>query len=129
MISRYSDHAANDRTYLAWARTAIAVMTFGFLVEKFDVFLEVASRSLGGRAPTPANEAVGDVAGLLLVGLGASKMVVATIRFRQVGRDIDTQQTLPGRGTWMNMALVGLLICLGTMLFAYLAYTVAGRFL
>ena len=46
MIGRYSDHAANERTYLAWIRTAIAVMAFGFLVEKFDLFLEVAARSL-----------------------------------------------------------------------------------
>ena len=30
MIKRYSDHAANERTFLAWVRTAIAVMAFGF---------------------------------------------------------------------------------------------------
>ena len=53
MISRYSDHAANERTYLAWVRTAITVMAFGFLVEKFDVFLQVTALSLGGRPPYP----------------------------------------------------------------------------
>ena len=37
MIRRYSDHAANERTFLAWVRTAIAIMAFGFLVEKFDL--------------------------------------------------------------------------------------------
>jgi putative membrane protein len=30
MIPRFTDHAANERTYLAWVRTAIAVMAFGF---------------------------------------------------------------------------------------------------
>ena len=30
MIERYGDHAANERTFLAWVRTAIAVMAFGF---------------------------------------------------------------------------------------------------
>jgi putative membrane protein len=39
MIKRYSDHAANERTFLAWVRTAIAVMAFGFLIERFDLFL------------------------------------------------------------------------------------------
>ena len=34
MIERYSDHAANERTFLAWIRTAIAIMAFGFLVEQ-----------------------------------------------------------------------------------------------
>src|SRR5215469_2800993 len=37
MIKRYSDHAANERTFLAWVRTAIAVMAFGFLIERFDL--------------------------------------------------------------------------------------------
>ena len=46
MIERYSDHAANERTFLAWIRTAIAIMAFGFLVQKFDLFLKIASASL-----------------------------------------------------------------------------------
>jgi hypothetical protein len=29
MLKRYSDHAANERTFLAWVRTSIAVMAFG----------------------------------------------------------------------------------------------------
>jgi Domain of unknown function (DUF202) len=41
MIERYSDHAANERTFLAWVRTAIAIMAFGFLVQKFDLFLRM----------------------------------------------------------------------------------------
>jgi putative membrane protein len=49
MIKRYTDHAANERTFLAWVRTSIAIMAFGFLVEKFDLFLEFASKSLAAR--------------------------------------------------------------------------------
>lgn len=30
---------ANKRTFLAWCRTALSFMTFGFLLEKIDVFL------------------------------------------------------------------------------------------
>ena len=32
MIRNFGDHAANERTFLAWVRTSIAVMAFGFLV-------------------------------------------------------------------------------------------------
>jgi hypothetical protein len=39
MIKSYSDHAANERTFLAWIRTGIAVIAFGFVVEKFNLFL------------------------------------------------------------------------------------------
>ena len=54
MIERYSDHAANERTFLAWIRTAIAVMAFGFLVERFDLFLQIAGRRWRG---TPCRRA------------------------------------------------------------------------
>jgi putative membrane protein len=39
MISGYSDHAANERTFLAWVRTGIAMIAFGFVIEKFNLFL------------------------------------------------------------------------------------------
>ena len=44
MIRGYSDHAANERTFLAWVRTGIAVIAFGFIIEKFNLFvLTIAS--------------------------------------------------------------------------------------
>src|SRR5258708_20258478 len=46
MIRGYSDHAANERTFLAWVRTGIAVIAFGFVIEKFNLFvLTMASAS------------------------------------------------------------------------------------
>ena len=127
VITHYTDHAANERTYLSWVRTALAVMAFGFLVEKFDLFLEVASRSLGGQMPTVRHQAVGDGAGLLLILLGGSMMVMATIRYRQVGRAIDAPEPQPARGARLDMAMVGMLLALGGTLFAYLLYTVLSR--
>lgn len=82
MIERYGDHAANERTFLAWVRTAIAIMAFGFLVEKFDLFLRIASESLGARKPLPAGgQIVGSLAGLLFILLGGAMMVLAIIAF------------------------------------------------
>ncbi len=124
MINRYSDHAANQRTFLAWVRTAIAVMAFGFLVEKFDLFLEVAAVSLGGHPPSAAGQLAGNIAGLLLILLGGTMMVMATLRFRQITRDIDAPDIRPGAGTGMDITLVLLLLALGGTLFAYLLYTV-----
>ena len=45
MIRNFRDHAANERTFLAWVRTAIAVMAFGFLIERFDLLLKAAGLS------------------------------------------------------------------------------------
>ena len=79
MIKRYSDHAANERTFLAWVRTAIAVIAFGFLVERFDLFLEIASKSLDSRKLSVGGQLVGNVAGLILIGLGAATIILAII--------------------------------------------------
>ncbi|KAA0129612.1 DUF202 domain-containing protein [Chryseobacterium sp. SN22] len=34
-----SDHLANERTFLAWLRTSVALMGFGFILVKFSLFL------------------------------------------------------------------------------------------
>ena len=39
MIGDYRDHAANERTFLAWIRTAIAVIAFGIVIEKLNLFM------------------------------------------------------------------------------------------
>jgi putative membrane protein len=39
MIRGYGDHAANERTFLAWVRTGVAVIAFGFVIEKFSIYL------------------------------------------------------------------------------------------
>jgi putative membrane protein len=128
MIERYGDHAANERTFLAWVRTAIAIMAFGFLVEKFDLFLRIASDSLGGRKPLPAGgQIVGNVAGLLFILLGGAMMVLAIIRFRKIALDIDANELRPGTGAWLDVTLVTLLVLLGATLFVYLVYTVISR--
>lgn len=128
MIERYSDHAANERTFLAWVRTAIAVMAFGFLVQKFDLFLRIASESLAPRSLPAHSQVVGTAAGLLLIVLGGAMMVFAAIRFRNTALDIDAKEMRPGPGTRPDITLVVLLLLLGVILFVYLVYTVLSRF-
>jgi putative membrane protein len=127
MIERYTDHAANERTFLAWVRTSIAIMAFGFLVEKFDLFLEFASKSLATRLPSIGGQLVGNIAGLLLIALGGATMILAIIRFRQTSLDIDSADTRPGTGDRMDTILAILLVILGAALFVYLSYTLISR--
>ena len=127
MIERYTDHAANERTFLAWVRTSIAIMAFGFLVEKFDLFLEFASKSLAARMPSVGGQLVGNIAGLLLIALGGAIMVLAIIRFRHTALDIDSAETRPGSGDRMDVILAVLLVILGAALFVYLSYTLKSR--
>jgi inner membrane protein YidH len=127
LIERYSDHAANERTFLAWVRTAIAIMAFGFLVQKFDLFLRIASGSLTTRSPPATSQIVGDIAGLLLIVLAGAMMLLASLRFRKTTLDIDANEVRPGPGTRLDIILATLLFLLGAILFVYLSYTVISR--
>ena len=40
MIANYTDHAANERTFLAWIRTGLAVAAFGFFLVKLNVLVD-----------------------------------------------------------------------------------------
>ena len=123
MIERYSDHAANERTFLAWVRTAIAIMAFGFLVQKFDLFLRIAAGSLNARSPSAGSQIVGNIAGMLLIVLGGTMMAFAAIRFHRTTRDIDAKEVRPGPRERLDFTLVTLLLLLGANLFVYLVYT------
>ena len=120
MIKNFGDHAANERTFLAWVRTAIAVMAFGFLVEKFGLFLQLAGASLGARAPHPSSHRFGEVAGLALMVLGLAMVVIASFRFLKTAKQIDDPGQHAGLGSRFDVALAALLFLLGCALFAYL---------
>jgi putative membrane protein len=127
MIERFSDHAANERTFLAWVRTAIAIMAFGFLVEKFDLFLEIAGRTLTDRKFSIGGQWVGNVAGLSLIALGGATLLLAIIRFRRTARAIDSPDRSADASGRTDATLAGLLFLLGAALFVYLAYTLVSR--
>jgi putative membrane protein len=127
MIKNFGDHAANERTFLAWVRTAIAVMAFGFLVEKFDLFLEIAAPSLAGRTLSTPGQKFGNVAGLSLIILGTAMVALAAARFLRTAKRIDSTEPLAGIGSRIDLALAGLLILLGCALFFYLSHALVSR--
>ncbi|EZQ07039.1 MULTISPECIES: YidH family protein [Acidianus] len=43
-----SDHFANERTFLAWIRTGIALIGFGFVIAKFAIFLQLLKIETSG---------------------------------------------------------------------------------
>jgi putative membrane protein len=123
MIRNFSDHAANERTFLSWVRTAIAVMAFGFLVEKFDLFLQIAAPALSGRTLSIPGQKLGNVVGLSLVVGGTAMIALAAVRFLANARYIDSAETHPGTGSRVDLVLAALLFLLGCALFFYLSHT------
>ncbi|HWE44835.1 MAG TPA: DUF202 domain-containing protein [Caulobacteraceae bacterium] len=128
MIKSYSDHAANERTFLAWVRTAIAVMAFGFLIEKFALFLDISQMHITGKGGRLIEPRFSGVAGLALIVAGVLMVAVAGLRFIQTARAIDSEALHPGLGSRVDIALAALLFLLGCALLAYLAPNVLAAF-
>jgi putative membrane protein len=84
-------HQANERTMLAWIRTGIALMAFGFAIARFGVFLRQVA-SVG--QVTVHQPAVGSAwVGAVLVALGMLANLLATIRYAQIRRAIERGAT------------------------------------
>ncbi len=119
MIENFRDHAANERTYLAWIRTSIALMAFGFVIEKFDLFLRYVMVASQAHVQAPGLKAEG--AGLVLIASGLLLTAFATWGFMRNRRLIDSSEHLLYRGTWPNLALAGVVAVRGVFLLAYVA--------
>src|SRR5207302_5221014 len=84
--TRAREHLANERTLLAWVRTAIALMGLGFVVARFGLFL----RQLGLARGSVASDT--SLAGWIGIGLVASAVVatvLATVRFLRARDQIE----------------------------------------
>jgi len=127
MIRNFSDHSANERTFLAWVRTAIAVMAFGFLVERFDLFLEIAVPSLAGRRLSLPGEKFANVTGPTLIAVGVAMVAVAAARFLITAKNIDRPELRPSTGARLDLALAALLVLLGGALFIYLSHALVAN--
>jgi putative membrane protein len=79
--SQFRDHAANERTLLAWIRTGIALMAFGFAIARFGLFLQEVARA--GQLHVVRGMGSGWF-GVVLVVLGLVTNAAATARYAAV---------------------------------------------
>ncbi|MBI4849177.1 MAG: DUF202 domain-containing protein [Nitrospirae bacterium] len=113
-------HMANERTFLAWVRTSIGIMAFGFVVERFAIFLKQVSFFLGKEATVPPR-GYSSVFGIFLVGLGALMGVLSFIRYKKVEKQIDedTYQT----SLILDLLLTLSILAIGIFLVIYLIHS------
>ena len=123
MITKYKDHAANERTYLAWIRTAISLMTFGFLIEKFELFLN----TLTNMPPAPSllfSSISMQMVGAGLFAFGLIVIISATTRFFLYHRSIESEAT-HAYGAKKTMLLLSVtMACLSLFLLFYIGHRV-----
>jgi len=123
MIRSYSDHAANERTFLAWVRTGIAAIAFGFVIEKFNLFLMTIGGGAVGEASHRAQSgSLGHYEGLAFMFGGVAIVVLATIRFVRTTRLLDDPETPPASNVRAELILSAALMLLVTTYSIYLAF-------
>jgi putative membrane protein len=95
MIANYTSHAANERTFLAWMRTGLAVAAFGFFLAKLNVLLDAVAGPrlprLPGRDVGVIIAAAGHHIGLILGLIGIAIIVRGGIGFERTRREIDRE--------------------------------------
>jgi putative membrane protein len=103
---------AAERTLLAWQRSSLALMGFGFVIERFSLFLS----ALRGAATTPKPHIFSLLVGVVLIVLGAAIALASSIGYRRFLKTLPTQDIssgyLIGLGAVMNVVIAAVGIVL-----------------
>lgn len=103
---------AAERTLLAWLRTGIAVMAFGFVVARFGLFLRLL-RAQGGSSPAPG---LSTYLGAALVGLGVAATVGGAIQYIRFCRTLRPDERPAQYTSTVVVALAWALAAIGLLL-------------
>jgi putative membrane protein len=115
------DYLAEERTFLAWIRTGVALMGFGFVVARFGIFAD-APLSQPAEAIDP--HALSLWVGAVLIALGATVNLFCAQRFARLGklnRDRFAERSLSRQG----VVVASLVALLGVAMMIYLTLFVA----
>lgn len=99
-----SDHLANERTFLAWIRTSIALMGFGFVVVKFSLFIKQLSAAFASQPA--ASKGFSAIIGILLVIIGAGTALIGYTRYKRIERQLLNQDYKPSSGLLLLLTIV-----------------------
>jgi putative membrane protein len=97
--SRVRDHLANERTYLAWMRTAISLMGFGVVIVRLRFFKPPLTT-------TPGN---GWKLGLIFSLVGLVTVLLSTHHYFAVRHDID-EDTYESSDRWILVFSIAVLL-------------------
>jgi len=116
------NHLANERTFLAWVRTGIGVVVFGFAIGRFGIALREFFQ-LQGQGRTPRSTGLSVWFGLASIALGVLLILGGLMRYHQTREQIEEGQFEPAG--WL-VDMVGVLTALvGIGLAVYLIITLA----
>ena len=118
--SRVRDHLANERTFLAWVRTALGLIGIGFVLARMGMFLRQMAMASGSG---PRQDVRGSheflLIGVIFLFLGTAICIVANRLYNRSRKAIDTGQYEPARNAVLILTVLvvaGSLVITGLVL-------------
>jgi putative membrane protein len=91
---------AAERTLMAWTRTSISLISFGFTIYKFLQYMQEEGKAVAFKNPNgPRNF------GLAMISIGVLALLVSSLQYRQLQKSLKPEKKLP-------MSLAFLVACL-----------------
>ncbi len=106
-IDRQREHQANERTFLAWVRTCVALIGFGFAIARFGLFVHQLNTALARQELSPNPVFNSEDLGICLVIFGILTLALAAWRYNQAFLQIEQGNYQPNRlPIWVMTAAV-----------------------
>jgi len=106
---------AAERTLLAWNRTGLTLMAFGFMLERFGLFVHMLRDS-----PRHTGRDFSFWIGVAFIMLALLIIGYSIVQYRRAVKVIDPIDIPENYGVWMGISLNVAVVLLGFMLVAYL---------
>ena len=108
---------AAERTLMAWTRTGLTLMAFGFMLERFGLFLHML-RKIPGHIGRDLSFWIG----IAFITLAILTIAYSIVQYRRVMKTMNPVEIPEHYNSWagvaMNVAVVGLGIALVAYLFS-----------
>src|SRR5271157_5417201 len=113
-----SDYLAAERTLLAWIRTGLALMGFGFVVARFGLFLQ--QLQVMQRTPAAPSYGLSLWFGTALIAVGVIVNIFAGWHHLRLVRELDRGRTDHSRPSTQAVAIAFFLALVGLAMTVYL---------
>jgi putative membrane protein len=111
---------AAERTLLAWQRSSLALMGFGFVIERFSLFLAVLRRQPQAQAQAQGHHLFSLLVGVALILLGATVALASSIGYRRFIRTLPSQDIASGYLIGLGAIINTVIAAMGIGLAVYL---------
>jgi putative membrane protein len=119
--NRARDHLANERTFLAWVRTSVAIVVFGFAIGRFAIAMRQLTAFQGVASKTTGLSVWMGMSSILA---GVVMVVAGLVRYRKTRAQLDEGKFEPAAFVVDLVTIVTALF--GLALAGYLIYVEKG---